>query len=140
MIFFCRQLYPDIPGTILNNIRAFVRNQSASSLMQMMQNNHAFDIALQESEFTLNLINMNNPTIHHSQDSNQTVSNTTHHSDQITVQNQTVSHITDDSQNTQTWQDRLLKVLNENQSSDDDSDIEDLEGDFLEGNNINNTN
>ena len=50
------------------------------------------------------------------------------------MQNQTVSHTTDDLQNTQTWQDRLL-----NHSSDYDSDIEDLEGDFLEGKNINNT-
>ena len=77
--------------------------------------------------------NINNSTIHHSQDSNQTVSNTTHHSDQNTIQNQTISHTTDDSQNTQTWQDRLLNALNENHSSDDDSDIEGLEGDFLEG-------
>ena len=76
---------------------------------------------------------MNNPTIHQSQDSNQTVSNTTHHSDQNTIQNQTVSHTTNDSQNTLTWQDNSLYTLNENHSSDDDSDIEDLEGDFLEG-------
>ena len=122
-----------MPEDILNNIRAFVRNQSASSLMQMMQNNHAIDIALQEAEPIFNMIDMNNSTIHHHQDSNQTVSNTTHHSDQNTIQNQTVSHTTDDSQNTQTWQDRLLNTLNENHSSDDDSDIEDLEGDFLEG-------
>ena len=66
---------------------------------------------------------MNNPNIHHSQDSNQTVSNTTHHSDQNMIQNQTVSHASDDSQNTQTWQDRLLNTLNKNHSSDDDSDI-----------------
>ena len=91
-----------MPEDILNNIRAFVRNQSASSLMQMMQNNHAIDIALQEAEPILNIIDMNNSTIHHNQDSNQTVSNTTHHSDQNTIQNQTVSHTTDDSQNTQT--------------------------------------
>ena len=120
-----------MPEGILNNIQAFVRNQSASSLIQMMQTNHAIHKALQEAEPILNMINMNNSTIHHSQDSNQTISNTTHHSDQKTIQNQTVSHTTDDSQNTQTWQDRLLKALNENHSSDDDSDIEDLEGDFL---------
>ena len=133
MIFYsCRQLYPDMPEDILNNIRPFVRSQSASSLMQT---NHAIDIVLQEAEPILNLIDMNNPTIHHSQDSNQTVSNTTHHSVQNTVQNKTVSHTMDDSQNTQTWQDRLLKALNENHSSDEDSDIEDLEG-----KNINNTN
>ena len=76
---------------------------------------------------------MNNSTTYHSQDSNQTVSNTTHHSDQNTIQNQTVSHTTDDSQNTLTWQDNSLYTLNENHNSDDDSDIEDLEGDFLEG-------
>ena len=99
----------------------------------MVQNNHAIDIALQEAEPILNMIDMNNSTIHHSQDSNQTVSNTTHHSDQNTIQNQTVSHTTDDSQNTQTWQDRFLKAMNENHSSDDDSHTEDLEGDFLEG-------
>ena len=139
-MYTCRQLYPDMPEDILNNIRAFVRNQSASSLMQMMQNNHAIDIALQEAEPILNIINMNKPTIHHNQNSNQTVSNTLHHSDQNTMQNQAVSHTTDDSQNTQTWQDRLLSTLNENHSSDDDSDIEDLEADFLEGKNINNTN
>ena len=128
-----------MPEDILNNIRAFVRNQSASSLMQMMQTNHAIDIALQEPETILNMIDMYNPIIHDSQDFNQTVSNTTHHSDQNTIQNQMISHTTDDSQNTQTWQDRLLNALNENHSSDDDSDIEDLEGDFLEGKNINNT-
>ena len=133
MIFFysCRQLYPDMPEDILNNIRAFVRNQSASSLMQMMQNNQAINIVLQQAEPILNMINMNNSTIHHSQDSNQTVSNTTHHSDQNIIQNQTVSHTTDESQNTQTWQDRLLKAWNENHGSDDESDNEDLEGDFL---------
>ena len=38
-----------MPEDILNNIRAFVRNQSASSLMQMMQNNNTIDIALQEA-------------------------------------------------------------------------------------------
>ena len=74
--------------------------------MQMMQTNHAIDIALQEAEPILNMIDMNNPTIHHRQDSNQTVSNTTHHSNQNTVQNQTVSHTTDNSQNTQTLQNR----------------------------------
>ena len=121
-----------MPEDILNNIRACVRNQSASSLMQMMQNNHVIDIALQEPEPILNIINMNNSTIHQSQDSNQTVSNTTLHSDQNTMQNQTASHTTDDSQNMQTWQDRLLNTLNENHSSDDDSYIEDDEGDFLE--------
>ena len=108
--------------------------------MQMMQNNHAIDIALQKAEPILNMIDMNNPTIHQSQDSNQTVSNTLHHSDQIIAQNQTVSHTTDDSQNTQTWQDKSLYTLNENHSSDDDADTEDLEGDFLEGKNINNIN
>ena len=41
---------------ILNNIRAFVRNQSASSEMQMMQNNYAIDIALQEAEPILNMM------------------------------------------------------------------------------------
>ena len=76
---------------------------------------------------------MNHSTIHHNQDSNQTVSNSTHHSDQNTVQNQTVSHTTDDSQNTLTWQVKSLCTLNENHSSDDNSDIEDLKGDFLEG-------
>ena len=96
---------PDMPEDILNNIRAFVRNQSASSLMQMMQRNNAIDIALQEAEPILNIINMNNSTIHHNQDSNQTVSNTTHPSDQNTMQNQTVSHTTDELQNTLTWQD-----------------------------------
>ena len=106
---------------ILNYTRAFLRNQSASSLMQIMQTNHAIDTALQEAEPILNMINMNNSTIHHSQDSNQTVSNTIHHSDQNTIQNQAVSHTTDDSQNTQTWQDKLLNTLNENHSSDDDS-------------------
>ena len=99
----------------------------------MMQNNHAIDIALQEAEPILNIINMNNSTIHHNQDSNQTVSNTTHPPDQNTMQNQTVSHTTDELQNTLTWQDKSLYTLNENHSSDDDSDIEDLEGDFLEG-------
>ena len=121
-----------MPEDILNNIRAFVRNQSASSLMQMMQNNHAIDIALQEAEPFLNIIDMNNPTIHPSQPRLQ--SNclyTTHHSDQNTIQNQTVSHTTDESQNAQTWQDSLLDALNENHSSDGNSDIEDLEGDFL---------
>ena len=86
-----------MPEDILNNIRAFVRNQSASSLMQLMQNNHAIDIALQEAEPILDMIDINNSTIHYSQDSNQIVSNTTHHSDQNTIQNQTVSHTTDDS-------------------------------------------
>ena len=66
-----------MPEDILNNIRAFVRNQSASSLMQMMQNNHAIDKPLQEAEPILNIINMNNSTVHQSQNSNQTVSNTT---------------------------------------------------------------
>ena len=61
---------------ILNNIRTFVRNQSASSLMQT---SHVIDIAPQEAEPILDMINMNNSTIHHSQNSNQTVSNTTHH-------------------------------------------------------------
>ena len=122
-----------MPEDILNNIRAFVRDQSVSSLMQMMQSNHAIDIALQEAEPVLNIININNSTIHHNQDSNQTVSNTTHPSDQHTIQNQTVSHKIDESQNTLTWQDKSLYSLNENHSSDDDSDIEDLEGDFLEG-------
>ena len=76
-----------MPGDILNNIMAFVRNrnQSASSLMQMMQTNHAIDIALREAEPILNMIDMNNSTIHQSQDSSQTVSNTTHHSDQYTI-------------------------------------------------------
>ena len=118
---------------ILNNIRAFVRNQSASSLMQMMQSNHAIDIALQEVEPVLNIINMNNSTIHHNQNSNQTVSNTTHPSDQNTMQNQTVSHTIDELQHTLTLQGKSLCTLNENHSSDDDSDIENLEGDFLEG-------
>ena len=122
-----------MPEDILNNIRAFVRNQSVSSLMQMMQNNHAIEIALQEAEPTLDKININISTIHHSQDSNQTVSNTTHHSDQNMIQNQTVSHTMDDSQNTQTWQDKLLIALNEDHNSDDESDNDDLEGDFLEG-------
>ena len=49
------------------------------------------------------------------------------------MQNQTVSHTTDELQNTLTWQDKSMCTLNENHSSDDDSDIEDLEGDFLEG-------
>ena len=84
--------------------------------MQMMQNNHAIDIAIQEAEPILNIINMNNSTIHHNQDSNQTV-----------------SHTTDELRNILTWQDKSLCTLNENHSSDDDSDIEDLEGDFLEG-------
>ena len=88
-----------MPEDILSDIRAFVRNQSASSLMQLMQNNHATNIALQEAEPILNIINMNNSTIHHNQDFNQTVSNTIHHSDQNTIQNQTVSCTTDDSQN-----------------------------------------
>ena len=99
-------------------------------MMQMMQNNHAIDIALQEAE---PMLNMNNSTIHHNQVPNQTVSNTTHPSDQNTMQNQTVSHATDESQNTLTWQGKSLYTLNENHSSDDDSDIEDLEGNFLEG-------
>ena len=98
-MYTCEQLYPDMPEDILNNIRAFVRNQSASSLKQMMHSNHSIDIALQEAEPILNIINMNNSTIHHNQDSNQTVSNTTHPLDQNTKQNQTVSHTTDDSQN-----------------------------------------
>ena len=85
--YTCRQLYPDMPEDILNNIRAFVRDQSASSLMQMMQTNHAIDIVLQEAEPILNMTDMNNPTIYHSQDSSQTVSNTTHHSDQNTIPN-----------------------------------------------------
>ena len=101
--------------------------------MQMMQNNHAIDIALQEAEPILNIINMKNSTIHHNQDSSQTVSNTTHPSDQNTMQNQTVSHKINKLQNTLTWQDKSVCTLNENHSSDDDSDIEDLEGDFLEG-------
>ena len=84
--------------------------------MQMMQSNHAIDITLQEAEPILNIININNSTIHHNQDSNQTV-----------------SHTTDKLQNILTWQDKSLCTLNENHSSDDDSDIEDLEGDFLEG-------
>ena len=104
--------------------------------MQMMQSNHAIDITLQEAELILNIINMNNSTIHHNQDSNQTVSNTTHPSEQ----NTTVSHTIDELQYTLTWQDKSLCTLNENHSSDDDSDIEDLEGDFLEGKIINNTN
>ena len=131
-LYTCRQLYPDMPEDIPNNIRAFVRNQSASSVMQMMQNNHAIDIALQEAEPILNIINMNNSTIHHNQDSNQTVSNTTHPSDQNTMQTK-LSHTIDELQNTLTWQDKSLCTLNENHSSDDDSDIEGLEGDFLEG-------
>ena len=118
---------------ILNNIRTFVRIQSASSLRQMMQSNHAIDIALQEAEPILNIINMNNSTIHHYQDSNQTVSNTTHPSDQNTMQIQTDSHKIDELQNTLTWQDKSLCTLKENHSSVDDSDIDDLEGDFLEG-------
>ena len=101
--------------------------------MQMMQSGHAINITLQEAEPILNIINMTNSTIHHNQDSNQTVSNTTHPSDQNTMQNQTVSHTIDELQNTLTWQDKSLCTLNENHSSDDDSDIEDLEGDFLEG-------
>ena len=136
----CRQFYLDMPEDILNNIRAFVRNQSAPSLMQMLQTNHTIDISLQEAEPILNIININNSTVHQSQDSTQTVSNTTHHSDQNTMQNQIVSQTTDDPQNTLTWQDNSLYTLNENHSSDDDSDIEDLECDFLEGKNINNTN
>ena len=88
-----------MPDDILNNIRAFVRNQSAPSLMQMMQSNHAIDITLQEAEPILNTINMSHSTIHHNKDSNQTVSNTKYPSDQITMQNQTVSHTTDYSQN-----------------------------------------
>ena len=88
-----------MPEDIINYIRAFVRNQSASSLMQMMQTDHAIDIAVQETEPIFNMIDMNNPTIHHNQDSNQTVSNTTHHSDQNTIQNQNASHTADDSQN-----------------------------------------
>ena len=84
--------------------------------MQMMQSNHAIDLALQEAEPILNIININNSTIHHNQDSNQTV-----------------SHTTDELQNTLTWQDKSLCTLNENHSSDNDSDVEDLEGDFLEG-------
>ena len=84
--------------------------------MQMMQSNHAIDITLQETESILNIININNSTIHHNQDSNQTV-----------------SHTTDELQNTLPWQDKSLCTLNENHSSDDDSDVEDLEGDFLEG-------
>ena len=91
-----------MPEDILNSIWAFVKNQSSPSLMQIMQNNHAIDIALQEAEPIHVMIDINNSTIHQSQDSNQTVSNTTHHSDQNTIQNQAVSHITDDSQNTQT--------------------------------------
>ena len=98
-----------MPEEILNNIRAFVRNQYASSLMQMTQNNHAIDIPLQEAEPILDMINMNNSNIHQSHDSNQTVSNTTHHSDQNTIQNQTVTHTTDDSQNTQMWHDRYCR-------------------------------
>ena len=97
-----------MPEDILNNIRAFVRNQSVSSLIQMMQNNHAIDIALQEAETILDMVDMNNSTIQQSQDSKQTVSNTKHHSDQNTIQNQTVSETTDDSQNIQMWQDKLL--------------------------------
>ena len=131
--YTCRQLYPDMPEDILNNNRTFVRNPSACSLMQMMQNNHVIDIALQEAECILNMIDMNNSTIHQCQAPNQTVSNTTHHSDQNTIPNQTVSHTTNDSQNIKTWQDNSLYTLNENHSSDDDSDIEDLEGEFLEG-------
>ena len=99
----------------------------------MMQSNHAKDITLQEAEPMLNIININNSTIHHNQDPNQTVSNTTHPSDQNTMQNQTVSHKIDELQNTLTWQDKSMCTLNENHSSDDDSDIEDLEGDFLKG-------
>ena len=79
--------------------------------MQMMQNNHVIDIALQETEPILNIINMDNSTIHHNQDSNQTVSNTTHPSDQNTMQNQTVSHTTDDSQNRWTAH-TYVKTLN----------------------------
>ena len=121
-----------MPEDILNNIRAFVRSQSVSSLMQMMQSNNGIDIALQEAEPILDMIDMmNNSTIHHSKDSNQPVSNTTHHSDQITIQYQTISHTTDDSQNKHTWQDKLLNALDEYLSSDDESDNEDLEGDFL---------
>ena len=95
-LYTCRELYPDMPEDILYNIRVFVRNQSAPSLMQ---NNHVIHIALQEAEPILNIINMNNSTIHHNQDSDQTVSNTTYPSDQNTMQNQTVSHTADDSQN-----------------------------------------
>ena len=84
--------------------------------MQMMQNSHAINIALQEAEPILNIININNSTIHHNKDSNQTV-----------------SHTTDELQNTLTWRDKSLCTLNENHSSDDDSDVKDLEGDFLEG-------
>ena len=84
--------------------------------MQMMQSNHAIDITLQEAEPILNIININNSTIHHNQDSNQTV-----------------SHTTDELQNTLIWQDKSLCTLNENHSSDNDSDVEDLEGDSLEG-------
>ena len=40
------------------------------------------------------MIDMNKSTIHHSQVSYQTVSNTTHHSDQNTIQNQTISRVT----------------------------------------------
>ena len=46
------------------------------------------------------------------------------------MQNQTVSHTTDDSQNTQTWKHKLLNTLNEYHSSDDESDNEDLEVTF----------
>ena len=86
----------------------------------MVQSNHAIDIALQEAEPILDMIDVNNSTIYHSQDSNQTVSNTTHISDQNTIQNQTVPHTTDDSQNTQTWEDRLLNALNEYHTGDND--------------------
>ena len=58
---------------ILNNIRAFVWTQSAFSLMQMMQNNLAIDIALQEAVPIFDMIDINNSATHHSQDSNQTV-------------------------------------------------------------------
>ena len=98
-LYTCKQLYPDMPEDILNNIRTFVRNQYASSLIQMMQNNHAINIALQEAEPILNMIDINNSTIHHNKNSNQTVSNTTHHSDENTIQNLNVPHTTDDSQN-----------------------------------------
>ena len=55
-----------------------------------------------------------------------------HHSNQNTIKNHTVSYTTGDSQNTQTWQDKLLNALDEYHCSDDESYNEDLEGDFLE--------
>ena len=91
--------------------------------MQMMQNNHAVDITLQEAEPILDITVMNNSTIS-SQPRSQ--SNCLKHTIMIMTKTQSKIKLSHTQQminrNTQTWQDRLLKTLNKDHSTDDNSE------------------